>query len=542
MNPDVLAQFRDQLWLFVAGPALGLCALVLTVRLKAPQFRLLREGFRKLRTRLPKDADPEHVAPGLALVLETVGSFGAAAVVGTATAVTLGGAGVLPYVLLFAIFLAPLRYAEVWLARTAAPGKAAKKTGGGKGSLATRVGATSERYRMVGYLLFVPVLVAGFAWAGGTQGEALHSVVERLLPGSGLALVGGAAAVGAVLHLAGAKLRGLGAWVGVVGLVVMLIAGVWGCLADPGAAFGALTRSFGDMIEGSSQLDDFTGAFAGEVAAAAVLYALPPMSATSGVGGAMSSLGGGKTRTQASLAVLGTLFYGVIAVVLVMAFVGSGALGTRTADHRSIHDVRIMTVPIESASQRAELDRRYSGLMRIIDGNPRNPNLSIATDRGMIRDPSFSLDGAPADVALRLDVGQATNIMTPGRFGALTEGDASILRSVQVGGEMLPDGSGLVVQSLAAGHSLAPRVGLAGLLALVAVAFAAWGFALSRSVPVPKQAQLVIGVVPALGAGLAATGLVPWLAPLGGVAIGILAVAVSLILILRAKEVAQLSE
>jgi hypothetical protein len=41
---------------------------------------------------------------------------------------------------------------------------------------------------------------------------------------------------------------------------------------------------------------------------------------------------------------------------------------------------------------------------------------------------------------------------------------------------------------------------------------------------------------------LAATGLVPWLAPLGGVAIGILAVAVSLILILRAKEVAQLSE
>ncbi len=67
-------------------------------------------------------------------------------------------------------------------------------------------------------------------------------------------------------------------------------------------------------------------------------------------------------------------------------------------------------------------------------------------------------------------------------------------------------------------------------------------FTLASSGPVAKEARLARGVVPALGAGLAASGRVPWLEPLGGVAIGILAVAVSLILILRAKEVAQLSE
>lgn len=536
---DTLLQLRDQLWFYLAGPALALAALVLTVRLRAPQFRLLPSAFRALRTR--NGDDPGTLAPGLALLVDTVAAFGAAAVVGTATAVTLGGAGVLPYVLLFAVFLAPLRYAEVWLARTNAPGKK-KKERRGRGSLATRVGATSDRHRVFGALLFLVVAAAGFAWAGGAQGEALRTTVERLLPGSGLPLVAGAAGVGALLFLGGARVRGLLGWLALFGLVVLFAAGLWGCFADPGGAFGVLGRAFGDAIEGAPQLDAFTGAFAGEVAAAAVLFALPPMASTTGASGAIAELGGGKTRVQAQLAVLGTFFYAIVATVLVMAFVGSGALGARVTDARSITDITVMTIPAESASQRAEDNRRYSGLMRILDGTPRNPNLSLATPRGMIEDPSFELDGEPADVALRLEDGRAKRIMVPGRFGALTEAGQGTLRRVMARGEMLPNGPGLVTRSLESAHSLAPRVGLAGLLALVAIALAGWGFALAGSAPLPEGAKRVVGLLPAAGAGLAASGVAPWLSVAGGIAVGVAATLGALVLLARSGEVRALED
>ncbi|HJL21621.1 MAG TPA: hypothetical protein RMH80_05275, partial [Polyangiaceae bacterium LLY-WYZ-15_(1-7)] len=96
MDPDALFSARDQLWFYLAAPVLALAALVLTVRLRAPQWRLLGKAFRGLRLRGGKD-EAHPVAPGLATALASVGAFGAAAAVGSATAVSLGGAGVLPW-------------------------------------------------------------------------------------------------------------------------------------------------------------------------------------------------------------------------------------------------------------------------------------------------------------------------------------------------------------------------------------------------------------------------------------------------------------
>ena len=541
MDPDALFSARDQLWFYLAAPVLALAALVLTVRLRAPQWRLLGKAFRGLRLRGGKD-EAHPVAPGLATALASVGAFGAAAAVGSATAVSLGGAGVLPWLWLFGILLAPIRYGETLLAGTDAPGRGEKAA---SGSLPRRLLRMGDRWRVPRWLFLALTLFAGFTWAGGVQGLALRDAAAEILPGSTLPLAAGVAGVGALLVLGGARFHAVAGWIGAAGLLALTVAALWGFAADPGAAFGTLGRAFGDAFEGAPQLEDFTGAFAGEIAFAAVLHVLAPMGATAGVAGAINGLSTGKTRPQAAVSVLGPLFHAAVATLLVMAFVGTGAFGTRVASERGLDGVRVYRIAAETASQRAEGDRLYSGQMRIMEGQARNPTLSLGTDRGMVREPRFERRGEPADVALVVEDGRAIRIMAPGRFGALAEIDRSALDEITVQGEMLPTGAGLLVGSLEqGGGDLAGRFALAAILALAAVALAAWGFALGRSLPAsaPLPAQIGAGLLPAAGALLAATGAAPWLTPLGGIAAALLATATGLLLLARTRELHELGK
>src|SRR5690606_26082413 len=149
--------------------------------------------------------------------LASVASYGAAGAVGAATAVSLGGAGAVAWVWLFTILLAPLRMGEALLARTAPPGKAGKPTG----SLAGRLLAEKGFLSGLGWALLGLVPLAGFAFYGGTHGEAVVDAADELLPGSALALgltVAGAALVLALLPLdrAGSILG----WIAAVALIV----------------------------------------------------------------------------------------------------------------------------------------------------------------------------------------------------------------------------------------------------------------------------------------------------------------------------------
>lgn len=541
MDPVVLADLREPLWYYVVTPILGLAALVLTIRLRAPQWRRFADGLRAVR-----GGGGEGVSPGQAATLATVTAFAAAAAVGAMTAVTLGGAGTLPWLWLFGIVLAPLRYAEVWLARTDAPGK----SGGDDevtGSLARRFFRMGDRWRLAGVLVAVLAVGAGFAWGGGANGDALARVTEIVLPGSTLALVGGAAVVGAVLAVGGARTLPIAGWLGAAGLVTLVAAALWGFASDPGACFAVLGRAFADAFEGAPQLDHWTGAFAGEIARASVVYILVPLAAPTGVSGALHSLAGGKTRDQAALAVIGPFVCAVAATLLVMVGVGSGALGTRIEGRRGLmEDARIYRVAAESASQRAESDRLYEGMERILEGAPRNPTLSVGTARGMVHEPRFELlkDGqfVPADIALRVVKGRPDRVMVPGRYGALQEAELSLLNDVYVSGQMLPDGERLLTGSLEAAHDLAPRLMLAALLALAAVAFGAWGAGIARSLStkLPMPVRLGAALLPALGGGLAATGLAPWLTPLGAILAGGLVAISALLLLARVGEIAKL--
>ncbi|MEM9067021.1 MAG: hypothetical protein AAGE52_00905 [Myxococcota bacterium] len=532
MDLQALESVRDQVWLFAAC-VLGLVALLLTIRLKAPQWRLLGRGFRALRA-----PAKEGSAPGIVTTLAAVSNVGAAGVVGAATAVSLGGAGVLPYLWIFGIALAPLAYAETWLARTDAPGQSEVEK---SGSLPRRLARMGERWRLPAFVLTALIVTTGFGFAA-VHGEALADVTAALLPGSTLALVGGTAAVGAIIVLAGERARSLAGWLGAAGLLVVIAAAIWAIASDFGGSVAVLGQAFGSAFEGAPRFEEFTGAFAGEIAFAAVAYLLPPLGSTLGSAGGVHSLSGGRTRDQAALSVVAPLIYAVVATLLVMAFVGTGVFGQRFEDRRGIAETRIQSLSAASREQRVEEERSYDGLVRIMEGATRNPGLSVATARGMVSSPLFEENGEPADIALRVDHGRVFEVLKPGRFGALSPQDASEIRNIEVVGEMLPTGGSLVTHTLTEGASeLAARFALAGLLALAAVAFAVWGFALSRSVPgeIKPPLQIALGILPAAGAALAVALSLPWIALVGSIAAGITAIVSALLLLLLSKEVAE---
>ena len=198
MSLDTLESLRDSLWLWVALPALALAAIALTVRGRGPQWRRFPAGLKALRA-----AEP-GVPAGLAGSLGMLGSFGAATAIGTATAVSLGGAGVLPWVWLFGILIAPLRWGSTLLAGTDAPGRG---DAGAAGSLPRASSAWARVFRPVGGVLLVLTLATAFAWAGAAHAGAVDEVSQTLLARPGTPFAAGAVAVGAALALAALATR-----------------------------------------------------------------------------------------------------------------------------------------------------------------------------------------------------------------------------------------------------------------------------------------------------------------------------------------------
>lgn len=533
-----LILFRDQVWLYAAAPLLALAALVLTIRLRAPQWRRLVAGFRAVRSSPSTQGDGPPA--GLVTVIAGLGGYGAAAAVGAATAVSLGGAGVVPYVWLFGLLLAPLRYAETLFARTDAPGRGDASQ---SGSMARRLGRMGGIWKALAVVVGLLVALAAFAFGGAFQAQALARSVEPLLPGSGPALVGAVAGAGAVLVLGGARTVSVIGWLGVVGIAVLLVASGAAIFSDPAAAFAVLGQAWVDAFEGARQADAFGGALAGEVAFAAVLYALPPVGGSLGADGAVQSLSRASTRAQAAVSLLGPLLFAVLSTTLCMAFIGTGAHGTRVQDSRPMPEAVVYRTPAETLEQRLEEERRYEGYIRLRAGIPRNPRLTFGTERGMITDPRFEYNDGVADIALQVADGKVFRLMRNQTSVALGDVENTNLWRVRVIGGMAPRGGTLFVAAhQAGGGDIVARLALAALMALAGVAFAFWGVALGRSLPAtwPAPARLAVGLLPAAGAGLMMTGWFPWLATSGVVVAGVLATVASLVLLLRSGEIAKI--
>lgn len=543
MGPDVLASIRDAVWLYAAAPILLLVALLFTVRLRFPQITRFGAALRGVRESDPA-ADGE-ASPGLATVLATVGSFGAAAAIGTATAVALGGAGAIAWIWLFTFLIAPLRMAEALLARTDAPGKTERAA---TGSLALRLARDgSGAMRALGLVLAALVALAALGMGGAVHGAAVGDAAARLLPGSETWLVLGVAAVAAIFAIGGgARAGAIAGWIGLAALTVLFATAVWAALSEPSRALGAIARTVGEAIEGAPTATPFVGAFAGEVAFGAIVYALPPLASTTGVAGALHGLARARTtKAQAAAALLDPFAYAVVATLLGAAFVATGAFYTRVEIERPLDDLAIYAIPFETPSQRAEENRLHTGFMRVIDGQMRDLSLELGTERGMVESPRFEIDGRPANMALHVKDGKVFRFLLPGDQGALSEVPRTELARAVVIGRMLPQGGDLFGAALTRGTGdIGSRLALAALLALAAVAAAAWGYAAARSIPkasAKRGPRIAIALLPAAGIALAATPAIGWVAAGGLIAAGLLAIVASIALAARATEAAKLA-
>lgn len=545
MDPTELTRDLEILWIWVAAPITLLAAIVVTVRLRAPQVTRIGEAFRALRAHDPKSAGTLH--PAAATALSMAASYGAAGAVGAATAVSLGGAGAVAWVWLFAILLAPLRMAEAALARTAPPGRAGAATG----SLAGRLLIDhSGPLSGLGWALLILLPLAGFAFVGGVHGGAVTDAAEQLLPGSALALgltVAGAAALFALVPAR--RAGGLLGWIGAVALLVFFAVALTTFFSEPGRAFGALGRALRDAMEGAPSVAAFSGATAGEIAFAAMLHVLPPVAAAGGVDGAIhAEAQAAATKRHASAALLGPLAYGLIATLLGLGFVATGSFHRAVEGERPLAEVTAYHADFDTVSQRQERgERLFTGFYRVAEGSTGVVETHFGTERGMIRAPRFLDRGEPAELMLRYRAGEIVEMQrkSADSLGAFRRQPLSALDEITIEGRMLPRGGRLLAESMTRGAGpIMARVGLAALLLLAALGAAAWGLGLARTLrsKLPEKGARFAALIPALGVAVAALGVIPRFGMFGAAIAALLTIVTSLALIARAAEARRITE
>ncbi len=532
---------RDGLWAWVVGPAFALGALVLTFLLRAPQAVRLREGFRAC---FADDATAGGVMPpATAVVFSLTATWGSAAAVSAATAVALGGAGALAWLWLFGALLLPVRYAETLLARSAPPGQAGRAA---RGTLGARLSADpSPILRALGQGVTVLLPIAALAWVGGAHGGALMDASAQLSPGNeGLLTIGVAVLAGVLAWLASGR-AGTGGvtlvgWFSVVAVLALLGVSTAAILHEPSRALGGIPRAFEDAFAGAEGAGAFSGALAGEIAGLAVAHVLPPMLSTLGLDGALQDAARARTsRLQASASMMGPLMHVVLATVLGLSFIATGAFHRRVPGSRTLAEVTFWRSAFETVSQRQESDRAFTGTVRVLDGEARARPLEVATERGTITSPRYVEDGRPADFAVRIDEGHIVVMLEPDNDHTLRQMPASELEHVRVEGRMLPRGASVVTSAMErGGGDLATRLALVALLALGACGAAAWGVGASRHVEGPLGFTILF--FPALGLLLAASGTAPWLGSVGSLVSGALATISLAGIVGKARELARL--
>ncbi len=541
MDPRVLEQWNVSAWAYLAFPVLVLCAVVLTVRLGAPQWTKFGAGLRGLRAK-----SEGGMSAALGLSLSTAASFGAAAAIGAATAVSLGGAGVLPWIWLFGIVLAPIRYAETLFSRTDAPGRGDAAQSGSIPRRLFRGG-----YRVVGGLLVLLIALTALFFVSGVHGSALKSISTAVMPDNSSAVLfvvaGISLVIGAMSVVQQGNPRGaltIVGWVAAVSLIIVFVCGAWGALSDPSRAIAALGRSFSEAISGVDPATPFVGAVAGEVAFAAMLHLLPPLATATGVSSVAHAETAAKTRPQAAVAVLGPFFYAVLTSALVVTFVGSGAYYTLVDDKRPLTETLFYKSDFATPTERTEAERFYSGYVRIRSGANVDPSVRMGTDRGMVRESRFEYYGETADLAFEVVDGAPRRMMRNESRFALKDLPVSQARYVDVVGEMLPRGGKLVALGMerSTGGGFASNLLFTALLLLAGIAAGMFGASAARALPAdaPKGLRFTMAALPAVGLLVLALGAPAWWQLIGALCAAHWVVITSGVLVWRSGEIANL--
>ena len=532
----------ENLWLWGAVPALALAGVVLLALLRFAPVTRLPEALRTVRAPTAGAGSP----PVTGVFLGAAASLGAGAAVAGATAVALGGAGSLAWLWLFGMLLAPLRVADVLLSRTSPPGRA---KGEPAGHLVGRLEAdASPAMRGLGVALLVAIVLAGTVGVLAVHGGAVRDVSEAALPGSGLGLGVGVAVVGGGIALFGRDKAWLG-WLAGGAVVALLLLAFVACLVDPSRAAASLFRAVEDAISGASASGAFSGALSAEVALAAFTFVLPPLVLTLGTDGALHAETRGNTKSVASVALLSTLAHVVVATVVGLSLLATGAFARRVEGERRLDETTFVDAPFDTASQRLESERLWTGYLRILEGRPQAEPFEGATERGMIDDTRFVLpNGDQGNFALRVRRGRPVLMLVPDDAGALQQADPSRLREVRVTGRMLPRSGTLLVAAMTrVGGDVVVRLALAILLVLCAVGAGAFGIALARMLErrLGKNPARGVALAPAAAIALACVlganpSTLPALSALGLAAAALVAIVSAIALLAKAVEASRL--
>jgi Na+/alanine symporter len=493
---DALAQWLGPFWLYAVVPLVLAAAIVCAVRFGAAPFARFAESLRSLRHDDREAFGTMHplVATGLSVALV----HGALAFVGTATAIGLGGVGVLPWTWLACLAIAFVRIGELALARTSSPGKK-KRTPAG--SLSARLEGGDGFRRPLGFVVRALAIATAVLFLGAAQGLAVGDAVGGLVPGA-WPYLGVLAALIAVVIAATDVDRVTTVVAIVAGLALLLLFGIFVAagLTDTGRFFGALGSSFGQALGGMPAVTPHSGAFLPEMLIALVLGTLPPLFASTALDGAIFAGARAKTtRSLAGASWIGPLAYGLVATVVGLGIVATGAYYKRVDDARPLSELAIYKAGFETASQRIESSREFEGLIRLRDGTLVDPIPRPVTERATVRDARYYFRGEPADIALRFEHGRVAHFYVPraveGPAGerqradearshmvSLEDAPLDLVRHVEVRGRMLPLGGKLLGATLkeAFGSDLPGRLALAALLLLTGIGAGAAGGALRR--------------------------------------------------------------
>lgn len=442
---DALA-WAQPLFLYIAAPALLLAGLAASVALRVPQIRTIGAAFAALR----EPREPGAMGTAASAWLAAAGGIGAPALVGAATAFAIGGAGAIAWAWFFGFMLAPLRAAEVWLARTNPPGAA---SGDVPKSLAMRLVREGGAARALGVALglagVAASMVVGGAWTGLSVREVSSVAGSSHVPAALIAV----ATVGAAIALAPASVARwmavLGGLVGLLGLAALALAMA---AMEPSRAMGALARTVGEALAGAPAATPFVGAAAGEIVRACVTNALVPAAANASVTSALwAEDASARTRAQVAAAMLEPLVAAVVVTLLGVATVATGVYFEPAEGTRRMNELVVLNTRFERPADLADPTKRFDGYIRLRNGTTLDSRVVLATERGELADPSYTYWGRPANVAIHVVRGEPIRLLRQ-IDGALGEVPIEQLANVRVRGETLPTGAELLTRALGGGR------------------------------------------------------------------------------------------
>ena len=319
---------------------------------------------------------------------------------------------------LFVIIMSPLAVAEALLARTGVPGD----DKGPSGSLTERLRRSDVAYvRLLGKGLFVSLMLCSLTFLGGAHGQGVLDASAHVLPNESATLLLGC----------GDSCRPCYRRPSTSGDTNRVARGCrflsprgcdsLGSIANLSQGLTAIPRGFADAVNGTSAIPPFMGISPGQLFGLVCAGLALPLMAASGLGGALHA--GARARatgTQARSAMLGLLVFAMLTTLVGISAQSTGSYFRAQTTTAKVMDLTVYRVIPETASQRAEEDRLFTGVLRILEGELRDRGPVFATDTGRVELGHFSVDGEPADVALRFQDGRLISMLRPQEQGPST--------------------------------------------------------------------------------------------------------------------------